>query len=255
MKKKTKSGGKKTMEMKDIKGFLNEIKTDDESMDTVASMMYGAMKSLERTSYEDYKKLKKMIMNREMGGEEFCIADDEAKMIVSQMRSKSEKGEHWTLNQVEQIGKQKGIKFDDFTVADLYLVMNMYYHDSKSVLGNSVDNYLNMALTFLQDEDMPTSASEKVYNYFCYVAELIDDENGDYGNDNRMRGYGRKGRRTGREYSRDEYEDYSRDYGRMDYGRDDYDRSYGNSRSDGRNSQYGNSQSRGRMTRGTGRYY
>lgn len=245
------------MEMKDIKGFLNEIKTDEESMDTVASMMYGAMKSLERTSYDDYRKLKRMIMNKDMGNDEYCISDEEAKMIVSQMRSKNEKGEHWTLNQIEQYAKQKQTKFDDFTVADLYLIMNMYYHDSKSVLGNSTDNYYNMALTFLQDEDMPTSASEKVYNYFCYVAELIDDEaSEDYGNDSRMRGYGRRGRRSGgRDYGRDDYEDYDRrDYGR-DYGRDDYDRSYGNSRSDGRNSQYGNSQSRGRMMRGNGRYY
>lgn len=67
-------------------------------------------------------------------------------------------------------GSEYDVKFlkpeEEITNVDFYVVMNMAWNDYKSVLGESVDNYVKFTKAFIKDEDAP---EDKVYMYFTKV--------------------------------------------------------------------------------------
>ena len=103
------------------------------------------------------------------------IGEDVAKCWVSKMQNKDgTKGEHWSMEQVANVIKEKGIKYE---LTDFYTVLNMMYSDYCTSIKKFVapeDEAMmcaSMAWDFLEDVDAP-SASEKLTMYFHCIANL-----------------------------------------------------------------------------------
>lgn len=79
------------------------------------------------------------------------------------------KGPHWSMDQVEQIMRQKNI---DCEPAEFYAVLNAVYSDYSEVAQkhgvNKQDFYLDMAKAFLEDKD---ANKNKVAAYYLYVVK------------------------------------------------------------------------------------
>lgn len=78
-------------------------------------------------------------------------------------------GGHWTMEQTEQVRKQKNIDCDPLM---FYAAINMMYSDyckaAEKANASSVDLYVYMAKAFLDDKDaMP----HKLARYYHYIAE------------------------------------------------------------------------------------
>lgn len=92
------------------------------------------------------------------------LGKDLAEHWVSHMENKDgTRGEHWTYEQVVQLVKDKGIKYDP---CDFYAVLNMIYSDHyNSKFDTSV--YVELAKDWLGDMDI----SGKVLKYYYYVVK------------------------------------------------------------------------------------
>lgn len=77
-------------------------------------------------------------------------------------------GPHWTLEQAKQIMAQRNISLNP---AEFYAALNMIYSDFSPVakkhgLGGSLDFYVDMAKSFLNDKD---AKPNKLLNYYKYI--------------------------------------------------------------------------------------
>lgn len=93
----------------------------------------------------------------------YKIAPDEAMSIVKAMRPK---GQHWSMQQVKDFCRSKGIDKD---IVNWYLVMNMCYNDYYDTaktfgLQNDEEFYYSLAKDFIDD---PDAKPFKVEKYFC----------------------------------------------------------------------------------------
>lgn len=79
------------------------------------------------------------------------------------------KGPHWKMEQVKQLMAQKGIQYDPW---EFFVILNAMYSDYCAVLKkhgvNTIDLYVDLACTWLNDSDaMPDKASR----YYEYVVK------------------------------------------------------------------------------------
>ena len=78
-------------------------------------------------------------------------------------------GGHWTMEQTEQVRKQKGIDCDPMM---FYAAMNMMYSDyckvAEKFSASSADFYACMAKAFLDDKD---AQPHKLARYYHFIAE------------------------------------------------------------------------------------
>lgn len=79
------------------------------------------------------------------------------------------KGPHWSMDQVEQIMKQKNVRCDP---AEFYAILNAMYSDYSEVAQkhgvHKQDFYLDMAKAFLMDKD---SVKDKAAAYYMYIVK------------------------------------------------------------------------------------
>lgn len=70
--------------------------------------------------------------------------------------------------QIIQQAKQMGVRFEEFSEEEFYAVYLMMISDYKEMF-NDPHQYLAMAKSWLMDDDIAVSPSEKLYNYLCYI--------------------------------------------------------------------------------------
>ena len=93
------------------------------------------------------------------------IGEDVAKCWVSKMQNKDgTKGEHWSMEQVANVIKEKGIKYE---LTDFYTVLNMMYSD---YYNNRFDTatYIELAKDWLEDKDIEGC---KLLKYYYFVTK------------------------------------------------------------------------------------
>ena len=78
-------------------------------------------------------------------------------------------GPHWSMEQTEQVRKQRSIECDP---RGFYITMNIMYSDycrvAEKVGASSVDFYAHMAKAFLNDKD---ARPNKLARYYEYIVE------------------------------------------------------------------------------------
>ena len=102
-------------------------------------------------------------------GEKPLTKDQVMCWVASMENADGTHGGKWTLEQTEQVRKQKGIDCDPLM---FYAAMNMMYPDyckaAEKVNAGSADFYAYMAKAFLDDKDaMP----HKLARYYHHIAE------------------------------------------------------------------------------------
>lgn len=95
--------------------------------------------------------------------------DEAEEWCDSMVNADGTKGCHWTLEQTQDVAKQRGITCDKY---DFWATMNMMYSDyGKVAKMYSVDNtnfYADMAAAFLQDKD---AVDGKLVEYWERIVE------------------------------------------------------------------------------------
>ena len=83
---------------------------------------------------------------------------------------------HIKKEEIISSAKQMGVRFDEFTEEEFYVVYLMMVSDYKAV-ANDFRSYLNMAKEWLMDDDIEVSPSEKlcIYYYEIVKGEGMDD--------------------------------------------------------------------------------
>lgn len=79
------------------------------------------------------------------------------------------RGAHFSKEEVKQMAQKHGIKFDEFSEADLFAATNMMYSDYCDSIGaytKNPDAYVKMAVDFLEDEDFDGKPEEKLSLYY-----------------------------------------------------------------------------------------
>lgn len=77
-------------------------------------------------------------------------------------------GAHWTIEQIDDVIRQYGIKCVGFNRWDLYYVMNMLYSDYYNVLGSDTAIYVKLSKAWFEDPDV---SEGKAYRYYMQVAK------------------------------------------------------------------------------------
>ena len=93
------------------------------------------------------------------------LGEEVAKCWVSKMENKDgTRGEHWTMEQVANVMKEKSIKYD---VSDFYTVLNMVYSDYYNARFDTA-TYIDMAKDWLDDKDI---GGCKLLKYYYFVTK------------------------------------------------------------------------------------
>ena len=72
-------------------------------------------------------------------------------------------GPHWTVEQISDYAKPRGVPTSSYNIYDFSYAMNMLYSDYFGAVSDNVDTYFKMAKAFLEDKDAPEG---KAYRYF-----------------------------------------------------------------------------------------
>lgn len=73
-------------------------------------------------------------------------------------------------HKVMQKAKDMGIKFDEYSPEEFYVVVMMMYTDYCKTLGSvNIDTYIRLAKDWLQDEDSKLKGSEKLSAYYTHI--------------------------------------------------------------------------------------
>lgn len=78
-------------------------------------------------------------------------------------------GQHWDLDQTTAAAKQAGIIFNTYNEYDFYYVLNMLYSDYFNIFGNDSNTYIQLALAWLNDPDVPEG---KAWRYYKKVVKM-----------------------------------------------------------------------------------
>ena len=105
---------------------------------------------------------------KDYGAEEY-LSDEElmewSKDLLNEVDQQM-KG-YFTKDNIERKAMEMGIKYNDYTFAELYTVALMLYDDYKDVIGGSnPDIYLKLANAWFDDEDAELTGSEKLKAYY-----------------------------------------------------------------------------------------
>ena len=93
------------------------------------------------------------------------IGEDVAKCWVGKMQNKDgTRGEHWSMEQVANVIKEKGIKYE---LTDFYTVLNMMYSDYYNSRFDTA-TYIDLAKDWLEDKDIEGC---KLLKYYYFVTK------------------------------------------------------------------------------------
>ena len=134
----------------------------EEELIHVLSKALKTLKVHDEEEYEDISCKLYEILYGEVLNDELC------EYWVSCMINKDGTvGEHWSVEDTNQVAKQLGIKLDTVTPYEWYATMNMVYSDYYGSVPNEISTYAKIANDFLQDED---AKKGKLYRYYkCIV--------------------------------------------------------------------------------------
>lgn len=93
---------------------------------------------------------------------------EEAKAVENFKNVDGTEGAHWSVEQIDDVIRQYGIKCIGFNRWDLYFVMNMLYSDYYNVLGSDTATYVKMSKAWFEDPDV---SEGKAYRYYMQVAK------------------------------------------------------------------------------------
>lgn len=143
-------------EQKDV-GLTNEI------------LMETFKESIKPLKYSDREIYEEVVdkLYKECYGEHF--SDWLAEKAVENFKNvDGTEGAHWTIEQIDDVIRQYGIKCVGFNRWDLYYVMNMLYSDYYNVLGSDTAIYVKLSKAWFEDPDV---SEGKAYRYYMQVAK------------------------------------------------------------------------------------
>lgn len=137
-----------------IKKYIEKIVENgkQEDMEKLSDILAEIIYKMKEPHYEKYEYYK-MCLYKMAYGE--IISDEMREEIVERI------GEHWTLEETEQVKKDYG--YNDIPANEFNVVMNMAYSDYKDVFEDNLDLYAKFSKAFIQDDD---AKKGKVFIYF-----------------------------------------------------------------------------------------
>lgn len=135
----------------DIKKLLtNAVVNGKLSLDELKDLVVEMLDDLKRYDSKMYDDIS-LELYKHIYGDEITL--ECAKEIVSKMKPNGEKWSYETLNQYN-----KG-----YDKVNFYLVMNMFWNDYKTVIGNDLNTYVKLTEAWFEDID---AKPEKTFDYF-----------------------------------------------------------------------------------------
>ena len=137
-----------------IKKYIEKIVENgkQEDMEKLSDMLVEIIYKIKEPHYDLYKHYKMCLYEMAFGK---VISDEMREEIVEKI------GEHWTLEQTEQVKNDYG--YNDIPTNEFNLVMNMAYSDYKDIFEDNLDLYAKFSKAFIQDDD---AKEGKVFIYF-----------------------------------------------------------------------------------------
>ena len=117
--------------------------------------------------YNDYNDYRRDYDMRDGGGSEEKYHED-----IKRWAEKLKKKDRFNIKKEDVINqaKQMGVKFDEFTEDEFYVVYLMMISDFKTV-SNEFRTYLGMAKEWLMDDDIEVDPSEKLCIYYYEIVK------------------------------------------------------------------------------------
>lgn len=142
-----------------IKKYIEKIVENgkQEDMEKLSDILVEIIYKMKESHHDLYEKYKLCLYKMAYGE---IISDEMREEIVERI------GEHWTLEQTEQVKKDYG--YNDIPANEFNVVMNMAYSDYKDVFEDNLDLYAKFSKAFIQDDD---AKKGKVFIYFNEVAK------------------------------------------------------------------------------------
>lgn len=130
--------------------------------------------------YESYPEMRGIYNHADSSKIKDKLTEQDIKKWMDSLESDTgEKGPMWTREEVEAVAKKDGVKFDKFSLDDLYAAMNMLYSDFSSVGEQfGVDKpgfYLALAKNFLVDADFPGGEDEGGKKLALYYHDIVKE--------------------------------------------------------------------------------
>lgn len=143
-----------------IKECIDEIvkSGNTEDMEKLSEIMENAIYDVKNYNEEKYNKYKLKLYTMIYGN---VLSENMAEEITHKMKPD---GEHWTLEQTNNVKQQYGL--DQISDVDFYVVMNMAWNDYKNIFGENLENYVKYTKAFILDED---AKKDKVFIYFTQI--------------------------------------------------------------------------------------
>lgn len=92
-----------------------------------------------------------------------------ATKAVSEMKNADgSSGEHWTINQIDDVIRQYNLKSECYNRWDVYYVMNMYFSDYGNIFGGDTNTYIKLTKAWFEDIDV---SEGKSYRYYMGVVK------------------------------------------------------------------------------------
>lgn len=137
-----------------IKKYIEKIVENgkQEDMEKLSDMLVEIIYKMKESHHDLYEKYKLCLYKMAYGE---IISDEMREEIVEKI------GEHWILEQTEQVKKDYG--YNDIPANEFNVVMNMAYSDYKDVFEDNLDLYAKFSKAFIQDDD---AKKGKVFIYF-----------------------------------------------------------------------------------------
>ena len=129
-------------------------------MEELSDMLEDTMEIIQdydEKCYKDFEmKLYKMAYGNVLNEEMACE-------IVSKMRPY---GERWTIEETRKIEEERGI--NSVSPIDFYVVINSMYNDYYNLFNDSIEEYVRLTMSFIQDED---AKQDKVFLYYTIIPQ------------------------------------------------------------------------------------
>lgn len=119
-------------------------------------------------NYDSRRDYGDMARRRDYHSEDYKLTPKEIRKWSKELDGK------FTTEQVEQIARQIGIKFDEFEPELLTVIANMMASDYGKATNVDMMTAIKMAKAFLCDEDFDGTPEEKAYLYYTAIVEKED---------------------------------------------------------------------------------
>ena len=151
-----------------IRDYITKIGENKkvEDMQELGDMLAEIIYDMKESHPDEYKKYKRKLYIMAYGK---VLTDEMKREWVEEMKPKAK----WTEEEVKEVTTQAGSKIPYMSA---YVIMNMFYSDMKTALGNgedeeSLQRYLQATNDWYFDEDVKGDGEEKLFDYKFYVVK------------------------------------------------------------------------------------